>query len=87
MPHPPLPIARRSWLRLRSTGAQQLQEVQVSIFLSKHRCVAPGVVCCAHVGTADVTLSLFSSHRGNGVHDPRPIPDLSAPRDQLGVAC
>lgn len=52
MPHPPLPIARRSWLRLRSTGAQQLQEVQVSIFLSKHRCVAPGVVCCAHVGTA-----------------------------------
>lgn len=37
-------------------------------------------------GTADVTLSLFSSHRGNGVHDPRPIPDLSAPRDQLKVA-
>ena len=37
-------------------------------------------------GTADVTLSLFSSHRGNGVHDPRPIPDLSGPRDRLKVA-
>ena len=36
-------------------------------------------------GTADVTLSLFSSHRGNGVHDPRPIPDLSGPRDRLKV--
>ncbi len=37
-------------------------------------------------GTADVTLSLFSSHRGNGVHDPRPIPDLSGPRTRLTVA-
>ena len=37
-------------------------------------------------GTADVTLSLFSSHRGNGVHDPRPIPDLSGPRSALKVA-
>jgi hypothetical protein len=37
-------------------------------------------------GTADVTLSLFSSHRGNGVHDPRPIPDLSGPREKLKVA-
>lgn len=36
-------------------------------------------------GTADVTSSLFSSHRGNGVIDPRPIPDLGAPRDQLKV--
>lgn len=36
-------------------------------------------------GTADVTLSLFSSHRGNGVHDPRPIPDLSGPRAALKV--
>lgn len=34
-------------------------------------------------GTADVTLSLFSSHRGNGMHDPRPIPDLSGPRAAL----
>ena len=31
-------------------------------------------------GTADVTLSLFSSHRGNAIHDPRPIPDLTVPR-------
>jgi hypothetical protein len=37
-------------------------------------------------GTADVTLSLFSSRRGNGIHDPRPIPDLSGPRKQLKVA-
>ena len=37
-------------------------------------------------GTADVTLSLFSSHRGNGIHDPKPIPDLAGPRDKLKVA-
>lgn len=37
-------------------------------------------------GTADVTLSLFSSHRGNGEHDPKPIPDLAGPRDRLKVA-
>jgi hypothetical protein len=36
-------------------------------------------------GTADVTLSLFSSHRGNGVHDPKPIPDLSGPRERLKI--
>ncbi|MCW3846194.1 hypothetical protein OF829_03015 [Sphingomonas sp. LB-2] len=30
-------------------------------------------------GTADVTSSLMSSHRGNGVADPRPIPDLALP--------
>lgn len=36
-------------------------------------------------GTADVTHSLFSSRRGNGVHDPRPIPDLAGPRDRLKV--
>src|SRR5262249_48083034 len=36
-------------------------------------------------GTADVTGSLFSSHRGNGVFDPRPIPDLAGPRDRLKV--
>lgn len=28
-------------------------------------------------GTADVTSSLMSSHRGDGVFDPRPIPDLA----------
>lgn len=37
-------------------------------------------------GTADVTLSLFSSHRGDGIDDPRPIPDLSGPRANLKVA-
>ena len=37
-------------------------------------------------GTADVTLSLFSSHRGNGIHDPKIIPDLSGPRDRLKIA-
>jgi hypothetical protein len=30
-------------------------------------------------GTADVTSSIMSSHRGNGVFDPRPIPDLARP--------
>ena len=30
-------------------------------------------------GTADVTSSMMSTHRGNGVFDPRPIPDLAAP--------
>ena len=30
-------------------------------------------------GTADVTSSLLSSHRGNGVFDPLPIPDLAKP--------
>ena len=29
-------------------------------------------------GTADVTSSLFSSHRGDGIANPVPIPDLSA---------
>ena len=37
-------------------------------------------------GTADVTSSLFSSHRGNGVADPKPIPDLGAPRSVLKVS-
>lgn len=36
-------------------------------------------------GTADVTSSLFSSHRGNGVDDPRPIPNLSGPRSALKI--
>ncbi len=30
-------------------------------------------------GTADVTSSIMSSHRGNGVFDPKPIPDLARP--------
>jgi hypothetical protein len=44
----------------------------------------PGVSGAA--GTADVTNSLFSTHRGNGVDDPKPIPDLSAPKAQLKVS-
>jgi hypothetical protein len=30
-------------------------------------------------GTADVTLSLMSSHRGDGTDNPKPIPDLAGP--------
>jgi mono/diheme cytochrome c family protein len=30
-------------------------------------------------GTADVTTSLLSSHRGDGIANPKPIPDLAAP--------
>lgn len=37
-------------------------------------------------GTADVTSSLFSTHRGDGVDDPRPIPDLSGDRARLKIA-
>lgn len=43
----------------------------------------PGVSGAA--GTADVTSSLFSSHRGNGRDDPMPIPDLSGPKAGLKV--
>ena len=34
-------------------------------------------------GTADVTSSLFSSHRGDGVDNPKPIPDLGGPKSAL----
>jgi hypothetical protein len=37
-------------------------------------------------GTADVTTSVFSSHRGDGIDNPKPIPDLSGPRDLLKVS-
>jgi len=37
-------------------------------------------------GTADVTTSVFSSHRGDGVFNPKPIPDLSGPRNLLKVS-
>ena len=37
-------------------------------------------------GTADVTASLFSSHRGDGVFNPVPIPDLAGPPETLKVA-
>jgi hypothetical protein len=36
-------------------------------------------------GTADVTSSLFSSHRGDGTFNPRPIPDLSGPKAALRI--
>jgi hypothetical protein len=36
-------------------------------------------------GTADVTNSFFSSHRGDGVDNPVPIPDLGGPRERLKV--
>lgn len=37
-------------------------------------------------GTADVTSSLFSSHRGDDLFNPKPIPDLGGPKDRLKVA-
>lgn len=37
-------------------------------------------------GTADVTSSLMSSHRGDGRHNPTPIPDLSGPARLLKVS-
>ena len=37
-------------------------------------------------GTADVTSSLFSTHRGNGIDDPKPIPDLAGPKSALKVS-
>ncbi|HEX5377494.1 MAG TPA: hypothetical protein VFW47_02930 [Phenylobacterium sp.] len=36
-------------------------------------------------GTADVTSSLFSTHRGDGVFNPRPIPDLGGPKTGLRI--
>jgi hypothetical protein len=36
-------------------------------------------------GTADVTNSLFSTHRDNGIDDPKPIPDLSGAKARLKV--
>jgi hypothetical protein len=37
-------------------------------------------------GTADVTTSVLSSHRGDDIDDPRPIPDLSGPKSALKVS-
>jgi hypothetical protein len=37
-------------------------------------------------GTADVTASLMSSHRGDGRFNPKPIPDLGGPRAALKVS-
>jgi hypothetical protein len=36
-------------------------------------------------GTADVTNALFSTHRDNGIFDPKPIPNLSGPKTLLKV--
>jgi hypothetical protein len=36
-------------------------------------------------GTADVTSFVFSTHRGDHVDDPRPIPDLGGPKGRLKV--
>jgi hypothetical protein len=36
-------------------------------------------------GTADVTTAVLSSHRGDGIDNPKPIPDLSGPRTALKV--
>lgn len=41
----------------------------------------PGV--SGEPGSADVTSSLFSSHRGDGTFNPRPIPNLSGPKRAL----
>ena len=46
--------------------------------------VFPGL--SAAPGTADVTASLMSSHRGDGRFNPRPIPDLGGPRAALKVS-
>ncbi|MGA2953117.1 MAG: hypothetical protein ABSD80_12890 [Caulobacteraceae bacterium] len=37
-------------------------------------------------GTADVTSALFSSHRDDGIDNPKPIPDLSSPKSALKVS-
>lgn len=37
-------------------------------------------------GTADVTSSLFSSHRDDGIDNPKPIPDLGGPKGLLKVS-
>ncbi|MBV9931473.1 MAG: hypothetical protein JO013_11085 [Alphaproteobacteria bacterium] len=37
-------------------------------------------------GTADVTASLMSSHRGDGVFNPKPIPDLAGPPDMRKIS-
>ena len=37
-------------------------------------------------GTADVTSALFSSHRDDGIDNPKPIPDLGGPKSALKVS-
>jgi hypothetical protein len=37
-------------------------------------------------GTADVTTSVLSSHRGDGIFNPKPIPDLAAPKAAMKIS-
>ena len=37
-------------------------------------------------GTADVTTALFSTHRDDGIDNPKPIPDLSGPKSRLKLS-
>ncbi|HEY0313591.1 MAG TPA: hypothetical protein VGC56_13995 [Allosphingosinicella sp.] len=37
-------------------------------------------------GTADVTASLMSSHRGDGIFNPKPIPDLAGPAERRKIS-
>ena len=46
--------------------------------------VFPGV--SGPPGTADVTSSLFSTHRGDGTVNPKPIPNLSGPKANLKIS-
>jgi len=36
-------------------------------------------------GTVDVTNALFSRHRNDGIDNPKPIPDLAAPKERLKI--
>jgi hypothetical protein len=51
---------------------------------ANHDLVLPGV--SGPPGTADVTSSLFSSHRGDGIDNPKPIPDLAGPKAALKIS-
>lgn len=44
----------------------------------------PGV--SGEPGTADVTTTILSSHRGDGIFNPKPIPDLAAPEGKQLVS-
>jgi hypothetical protein len=37
-------------------------------------------------GTADVTASLMSTHRGDGIFNPKPIPDLAGPQEKRKIS-
>ena len=44
----------------------------------------PGI--SGDAGTADVTASIMSSHRGDGIFNPKTIPDLAADRGKLKIS-